>query len=242
MAHVRDLWTKPNPDKTSRKKRVCSARWGVGRRWQVIWDENGKRTTATFQTEDAANDYKARVEVGQTDGTWITKDKAAVTFGDLWDPWIESKPDIAQSTRAGYVAAWAHLEPVWGDTCIAKFNAAVFPTWVAGLKTRRPHQKTEPTPLGSGAKRKVGIVVNAFLDMAVKNKIIRENPLGKGDIVRQEPADKRALRIGEVDALLAAAPTEQARLLAEVMPRTGIRPGKPKGSRSKTSTTTVAGL
>lgn len=71
--------------------------------------------------------------------------------------------------------------------------------------------------------------MNALLDMAVKNKIIRENPLSKGDIVRQEPADKRALRINEVDALLAAAPTENARLLTEVMLRTGIRPGEAKG-------------
>ncbi|WP_257202325.1 hypothetical protein [Corynebacterium cystitidis] len=49
MAHVRDLWTKPNPEQGSRKKRVRSARWGTGKRWQVVGEENGVRTTKSFQ-------------------------------------------------------------------------------------------------------------------------------------------------------------------------------------------------
>lgn len=33
MAHVRDLWTRPNPeDPKNKKARIRTARWGVGKR------------------------------------------------------------------------------------------------------------------------------------------------------------------------------------------------------------------
>lgn len=79
MAHVRDLWTSPNPDKNSRKKRIPNKRWGIGKRWQVRWEENGSSVSKTFDYEDAAIEFCARVEVGQADGTWITKAKAELT-------------------------------------------------------------------------------------------------------------------------------------------------------------------
>ncbi|OLN15562.1 hypothetical protein BUE64_06960 [Corynebacterium diphtheriae subsp. lausannense] len=51
MAYVRDIWMKKNPDQTSRIKKVRSARWGVGKRWQAVWIENGREATKTFETE-----------------------------------------------------------------------------------------------------------------------------------------------------------------------------------------------
>lgn len=54
MATVRDLWTKRNPNTTSKTKRIRSARWGVGKRWQAVWIENGREATKTFETRDEA--------------------------------------------------------------------------------------------------------------------------------------------------------------------------------------------
>ncbi|PFG27428.1 tyrosine-type recombinase/integrase [Corynebacterium renale] len=228
MGHVRDLWTKPNPDKTSRKKRIKSARWGKGKRWLAVWEEHGKPVSKAFATEDAAEAYVATARVGQDHGTWITKDKRDITLGDLWEPWIESKASRAPKTIASYKSAWAHVAPVFGDTPICELDGPTITTWIDTLHTRRVGQ-TSSQPLGSGQKRKVGIVINAILKLAVKQSIIYRNPLESGDLVRQEKGRRRALRVGEIDRLLAAAPTEEAELLVRVLLMTAMRPGEAKG-------------
>lgn len=228
MAHVRDQWTKPNPDKTSRKKRIKSTRWGKGKRWLAVWMENGREVTKAFTTQDAAEAHCARVEVGQDQGTWITKDKRNITLSDLWEPWIESKASRAHKTVEGYRSAWAHVEPVFGGTPVCEVDGPTITTWIDTLHSRRPGQK-ERKPLGSGQKRKVGIVINALLALAVKQKIIYDNPLESGKLIRQEKGSRRALRIGEIDRLLAAAPTPEADLLVRVLLMTAMRPGEAKG-------------
>lgn len=228
MAHVRDQWTKPNPDKTSRKKRIRSARWGKGKRWLAVWEEHGKTVTKAFPTEDAAEAHCAKVRVGQDQGTWITKDKRDITLGDLWEVWIESKASRAPKTIAAYHSAWAHVAPVFGSTPICELDGPTITTWIDTLRTRRVGQ-VESKPLGSGQKRKVGIVINAILKLAIKQKIIYDNPLESGDLVRQEKGSRRALRIGEIDRLLAAAPSDEAELLVRALLMTAMRPGEAKG-------------
>lgn len=228
MAHVRDQWTKRNPDPTSRKKRIKSARWGKGKRWLAVWMENGREVTKAFATHDAAEAHCARVEVGQDQGTWISKDKRDITLGDLWEPWIESKASRARKTVEGYRSAWAHVQPVFGDTPVCEVDGPTITTWIDTLHSRRPGQK-ERKPLGSGQKRKVGIVINALLTLAVKQKIIYDHPLETGDLVRQEKGSRRALRVGEIDRLLAAAPTPEAELFVRVLLMTAMRPGEAKG-------------
>lgn len=230
MAHVRDDWTKPNPDKTSRKTRVRSARWGKGNRWRAVWEENGRKVSKTFATQDAAEAWCAKVTVGQEQGTWITKDKRDITLEDLWDPWIKSKEGRAKSTVASYKSAWAHVAPVFGQTPVCELDGPKITTWIDSLESRRPHQK-EAKPLGSGQKRKVGIVINALCELAVKQKIIYDHPLESGDLVRQEKGRRRALRVAEVDRLLDAAPTPEAKLFVRVLLMTAMRPGEAKGLR-----------
>ena len=229
MAFIRDKWTIPNP-KDSHKKRIRGPRWGIGLRWQAIWKENGHQRTKTFRTEEAARAWCATVEVGQAEGTWITKEKRDVTVGDLWEPWIAAKEaKCAVKTVQGYCSAWQHMEPVWKDVPACEVDGSAFALWVDGLMTRRPHAKAEPTPLGSGQKRKVGIIMGALMKQAVKQRIIRVSPLEAGDIVKQAKGNRRYLRVKEIDALLDEAPTDEAQLLVRVLLMTALRPGEAKG-------------
>lgn len=229
MAFIRDRWTIPNPE-DSQKKYIRGPRWGVGNRWQAVWVENGIQRAKTFRTEDAAREWCARVEVGQAEGTWITKEKRDVTVGDLWEPWIAAKESkCAIKTVQGYRSAWQHMEPVWKDVPACEVDGSAFALWVDGLMTRRPHAKSEPTPLGSGQKRKIGIIMGALMKQAVKQRIIRVSPLESGDIVRQARGNRRYLRVKEIDALLDAAPTDEAQLLVRVLLMTALRPGEAKG-------------
>lgn len=226
MSSVRDLWTKPNPDKGSRTKRVRGPRWGKGKRWQAKWVENGKLVYQAFDTEDAARAHLAKVLVGQEQGTWINKDKQQVTLGDLWEPWIASKAGKADSTIAGYTTAWnCYIEPVWGSIPIGKLDGAEIAAWLPTLEG----QGAGRAPVGKSTQRKVGIVLGAMLAYAVKRKIIIESPLASEDVSKQDKPPRRYLRVDEIDRLRDAAPTEAAALMFMVLLMTGIRPGEARG-------------
>lgn len=206
MANVRDLWTKQNPDKTSRTKRIHSARWGVGKRWQVVWTEAGVPVSETFTTRDAAEEFAAGVVVKQTEGTWITKDKKAVTLADMWDLWIPTKSDKAKTTRDNYHSTWRKIRPQFGDRPCHTLGRAEISTWIAGLTTMKGVAPGEdPRPLGDAAKRLAGIVMKALLDLAAEERVILHNPMKSRDLPTQKPSERRYLTVEEVDRLFAAA-------------------------------------
>lgn len=220
MAHIRDQWTKPGPD----SKRVRTSRWGKGKRWLAVWNENGREVTKAFDTIDAAKLYTSRAEVGKAEGSWITKDRLDITLGDMWDVWIASKTGRSQPTIAGYKAAWRHLEPNWKDAACWKITRASFNTWIPTVQ-----RLDGRGPLSGASLRKIGIVFNALLDQAVELDIITKNPMRPGDIPRQGKAERRYLTVKEIDQLIRSAPTEQAALMITVLVQTGLRPGEAKG-------------
>lgn len=234
MAWVKDLWTKKNPNKDSRTKRVRSARWGIGKRWMAVWIEDGREVGETFETRDAAELFASQVDVGQDDGTWITKDKRSVTLRDMWESWIASKAGKSKKTIDGYKSAWGpHIEPVWGDTPCHEIDRAKVSAWLPTLRTTQGCKAGTDRPLGSAQQRKIGIIINALLAQAEDLSVIHKNPIRTDDVPRQKKAERRYLKVREVDALLAAAPTEAAGLLAEVLVMTGVRPGEAKGFKVK---------
>lgn len=235
MAYVRDLWTKPNPDKTSRIKRVHSTRWGKGKRWQTVWVENGRETTKTFTTRNEAELYAARTEVGHADGTWITKDKIDITLSDLWEPWIAAKGNISDKTKRDYLSYWnVHIKPHWGQTPCTDIQRSMINAWLPTLSTMKNVPANQPPrPLSASAIRKVGLIIHGILDLAVELGIIHKNPIKTSDFPKQKKAERRYLKITEVDELLRQAPTQQARLLLHVLLMTGLRPGEAKALKVK---------
>lgn len=234
MAYVRDLWMKKNPDKTSRIKKVRSARCGKGKRWQAVWIENGHEATKTFETRDEAELWAARAEVGKADGTWITKDKADVTLEDMWTLWIASKEGRATSTKAGYEAAWNHIKPVFGNTPCWKIERAKVAAWIPTVTTTKGSKDKTPRIIGSGSQRKIGIVIRALLDQAEDLEVINRNKVRSTDIPRQTKAERRYLTVREIDRLLAAAhPMPEVLLMINVLLFTGLRPGEAKGLKTK---------
>ena len=221
MSHVRDQWTKRDPN----GKRVKSSRWGKGKRWLAVWVENGKEVTKAFDTLDAAQLHASRAAVGQAEGSWITKDRLEVTMGDMWEVWIASKTGRAKPTIAGYNAAWRHIEPVWRNAPYWKIKRAAFNAWIPTV-TRLDGSGTK---LSGATLRKIGIVFNALLDQAVELDVISKNPMKSSDIPRQGKAERRYLTVTEIDRLIRFAPTEEASLMITLLVQTGLRPGEAKG-------------
>ncbi|WCV10689.1 hypothetical protein [Corynebacterium silvaticum] len=103
MATVRDLWTKRNPNTESRTKRIHSERWGVGKRWQAVWIENGREATKSFATRDEAELWAARAEVGKQTAPGSPKTKQtshSPTYGILGSPLKETSPTKPNATTS----------------------------------------------------------------------------------------------------------------------------------------------
>lgn len=257
MADVRDLWTKRNPDKDSRIKKVKSARWGIGKRWQAVWEENGRTVTATFDTEDAAIGHIADAVSKTASGTWITKNKRTLTVVDMWDLWLPTKAAKAKSTTASYRSAWNHIEPKFGDRQCHSLTRSEISTWLTTLTTTKGVEPgDDPRPLGDAAKRLVGIVLRSLLDTAVEEGAILHNPMKSKDLPTQKTSERRYLTVEEVDRLFAAADVldettaarerdraaetgdvfdetrvPRIRTAVELLLRTGVRPGEGFGFR-----------
>lgn len=227
---VRDLWTKADPDHPG--KRIRTKRWGIGSRWQVPYtDLEGRRTAKSFDNKETAELFDARVRVDKDAGVLISKNKAEVTLEELWKPWYDSKAEIAEKTRKDYLSNWrVHIRPQWGRRRVSEIQEHQVVAWLANLKNKKGVHAGEP--LGSSQRRKIALVLHSMLDLAVRLKVVNANPL-TAPAPRQKAAERRYLTIEEVDALLAAAPHPQAKLMLEVLLRTGLRIGEAKGLKVK---------
>lgn len=86
-----------------------------------------------------------------------------------------------------------------------------------------------PRALGSSQVRKIGQMMKSLLDLAEELGAINKNLVKSGDVPLQPKAERRYLKVWEIDAILAAAPTDAAKLLLRVLLMTGLRPGEAKG-------------
>lgn len=96
MAHVKDLWTVPNPDG---RGRIKGPRHGAGRRWLASWVEaGGARRSKTFDTKDAATAHLERVGHEQRAGTYVSPVSARATFADVAERWYVEQVHQRAST------------------------------------------------------------------------------------------------------------------------------------------------
>lgn len=236
----RDLWYKhiTEVDSTTGKKmkKVPTKRCGVGKHWIVQYlDLEGNRTSETFDTYEAAEVFDAKVRVNKSDGTLISADKKDVTLAELWEPWLDSKANISEKSRKDYISYWnTHIRPAWGNKKVSQIQEHQVVAWIAGLtSTKGVKEGQEPKPLGGSAKRKIAGMFKSMLTRAVKMKIIHANPLDGSPSPAIPKAERRYLKIEEVNALLFAAKHPAVKMMLEVLLKTGLRPGEAKGLKVK---------
>ncbi|PXW34137.1 UNVERIFIED_CONTAM: hypothetical protein DES50_102765 [Williamsia faeni] len=83
-------------------------------------------------------------------------------------------------------------------------------------------------PLRESSARKVAIVLNGIKATAVEERIVLANPVRMKDAPKQKTTERRYLSVAELDRLEAAMPTVDARLMVDVLVRTG-EPGRGSG-------------
>lgn len=238
---VRDQWhkfvTETDPTTgTKTKRKVRSARYGVGSRWLVQYtDLEGGRAARSFATREEADHFDSSVKVNRSEGTLIAASKRDVRLGDLWQPWLDTKAHVADKTRKDYVSYWnVHVKPVWAKKRVSEIQEHQMVAWIAGLNSMKGVPAGgEPRPLSGSAKKKIADMVSSMLTRAVKMKIIPANPLDGSSKPRVGKSERRYLNIEEVDGLLFAAKKPAVKLMLDVLLKTGLRVGEAKGLKVK---------
>lgn len=120
MGHVQDLWHKPGPD----GKKVRSARYGHGKRWQARWtDAAGNEPTKVFRTKDAAEDHVIAMENSVRAGTYIDPKHGRQTFEAYAEQWRRNQIHHRESTAHLVDSSLRlHVYPVFGRRAIASIR------------------------------------------------------------------------------------------------------------------------
>lgn len=216
MAHVEDRWTAPGPT----GKRVRTDRWGRGSRWLAVWVEpDGRRRKRAFDTRDAADDHLAQVRTHQLSGTYITRDRGAVTVAAMSAEWTASHPEWSVSTRARNESILRrHVLPRWGSVALDMVREEDVQAWVNQL------------PGAVGTRRRIHQVLSGVLTLAVRRKRLPANPAAGAVFPPSDAKRMRPMTVREVDAFVAAHPS-YLRTWARFLAYTGLRVSEAAGLR-----------
>lgn len=125
MASLRDNWTEPGPT----GRRVRTARWGVGKRWEIRWRDAAQvQHKRRFVDEGEAKDALAELRLTPDRG------QSGVTVGDMWPAWFAGAGVLKESTRDLYWREWVkHIEPRWARFPVEEVRASDVRAWVGEL-------------------------------------------------------------------------------------------------------------
>lgn len=215
MAHVEDRWTVPNPNG---RGRVKGPRHGVGSRWLAVWNEpDGTRRKRAFDVKDAAQAHLDHVTSQRVTGTYIARDRGAITVAQAAEEWKKAHPDWAQGTRERNLDILrVHVLPTWGTVRLEQITEEAVQDWVNHL------------PGSPSGVRRIHQVLSGILTLAAKRRRIPANPAL--DVRFPDAAARRqiALTVRELDAFVAAHP-EHWRTWARLLALTGARVSEAAG-------------
>lgn len=190
-------------------------------RWQArITDPlTGEQVSiGTFDTQGEAVAARDGARVDQRNGDWIAPSAGDVTLHDWMRDWIESRQDIADTTRQGHLHALSCLGHL-GQMKVGDIESAHVRRWLNELEGK-----------DSTRRQRLVFVATAF-NQAVAERIIRHNPcdaVPKPKI--QDARDPLFLLPHQVDALIRELREPYDDLVATAV-WTGMRWGMLRGLR-----------
>lgn len=216
MAFIQDRWFK--------KDRTKTARHGQGMRYRVIYeDEDGKRQYESCSTKDQAEAIRAKRSVEAHEGTVLSKEKRATTFGDLWPRFDAIKAGAAKKTHEMYTGAWTlFVRDKWSSTAVREVKPPAVAEWLAGLKSERTGKR-----VSESYEHKILLTMKGICTLAVEDGIMPANPLKSLKARSQPSTSRRYLEVHQADALIAEITPNN--LMVEVMLHTLVRRGEAAG-------------
>lgn len=211
MAFVRDRWHVQQGG-----KKVRSARYGQGKRWQVCEDGQPAKS---FEKKIDADNYRSTLEADQIRGTWIDPRAGKVTLRDYAERWRVVQVHRPSSRTRIETRLRRHVYPALGDRSIG----AVRPTEVQAFAGRLVADGLSPSEV-TNICRTLGTVFKA----AVADRLIAVSPCTGTKIPKASRKQVVPPTLAEVEALTAAV-ADRHRALVTLAAGTGVRQGEAWG-------------
>ncbi|WP_344144335.1 hypothetical protein, partial [Polymorphospora rubra] len=171
-----------------------------GDSWRVVWRYNGDKQYTTWpaksyaeQAKDLAEAHRHKIDADKVyreilEEADTVSDSTAMTFREWCQKWLPAKTRITERVRADYRAQLInHIYPPLGDakvglgdTPIDQITGLDIGAWVNAQRASGAHNKT--------ITRRYSLLHSA-LEAAVRQEVIRSNPCGQTDFVRDQVAE-----------------------------------------------------
>ena len=205
-------------------------------RWEgrhiVGYDENGKAITKNVlaKTKLACIEKLKKLQTEYVDVA-PSKIKSEMRFGDWMHYWYEnhSKPTIRPSTQKGYEALInGHAIPGLGHIKLNKLTQADCQKFLNEMKTngRKSHRDTKGAAMSERSVRLCHLVIRMALDRAVKDGLIKKNPILGVRLPQAEQKEMKVLTKEEIQRFLIQAKEEGLYELFLLELTTGLRRGE----------------
>ena len=205
-------------------------------RWEgrhiVGYDENGKAKQKSVLAKTKAECVE-KLKKLQEEYTEVApfKVKPDMRFGDWMNYWYENhcKPSIRPTTQKGYEEwIYVHAIPGLGHIPLNKLTQADCQKFLNEMKAngRKTHRDTKGPEMAERSVRSCYHVIRTALDRAVKDGLIKKNPILGVKLPPPEPKEMKVLSKEEIQRFLIQAKAEGMYELFLLELTTGLRRGE----------------
>ena len=205
-------------------------------RWEgrhiVGYDENGKakQKSVLAKTKAECVEKLKRLREEYTEVAPF-KVKPDMRFGDWMNYWYENhcKPSIRPTTQKGYEEwIYVHAIPGLGHIPLNKLTQADCQKFLNEMKAngRKTHRDTKGPEMAERSVRSCYHVIRMALDRAVKDGLIKKNPILGVKLPPPEPKEMKVLSKEEIQRFLIQAKAEGVYELFLLELTTGLRRGE----------------
>jgi integrase len=214
VAHVRDQWFKTGED----GRRLKTARYGVGRRWLVSYqDTAGRRHARSFDKKADAERYLALMGADVARGAWVDPALGRTKFGGYAREWLAAQTFDVSTREQVEHRLRVYAYPTWEDVPLGRIRTAAVQKWLAELTQR----------LAPSTVRQAFVHFSAILSAAVDDEMIAKNPCKSRSVAPPAVVRQRVVPwpIPRVRAVIDAHPSRY-RALPAVAAAAGLRQGE----------------
>nr|MBA2325258.1 tyrosine-type recombinase/integrase [Actinomycetota bacterium] len=193
-------------------------------RWRARYrDPSGRERAKHFARRVDAERWLDGMRGDLTRGEYLDPDAGRVTTGAWATRWLETvrPPTLKPSTFASYEDLLrSRILPRFGKTMVSEVRASDVQEWLGELTAEG---------LSASRVRKCAAVLKMVMDAAVRDNMIRHNPVIGVKQPRLERHEAAYFTPDVVDAIAAAMPTDEYQLLIRVLGVGGLRFGEAAG-------------
>lgn len=173
-----------------------------------------------FRTKRDAEEFLASVTVAIRQQQYVDPSDARITIGELGEIWLQDQQAVLKpSSMHPLESCWrVHVQPRWGSTLVNAVRYSDARSWVTELSERRG---------ASTVIRAYGILAS-ILDVAVRDRRLRENPVRGIKLPRKQPKRRVYLTHRQVELLASESRYPDIILF---LAYTGLRWGEATGLR-----------